>query len=150
MDTALNILNVVMALALWWKRGCRWFALIQTLQLFEISSMTSAGFPQWICIDQANIAVEGIAVISTSELKWSRVLMLAHALLKCYRYSLIDCTYELTRGTLYWSIWSLNIAILFTLLVYAFSMPMLRLKEQYARRSNRPDYPAEATPAAAI
>lgn len=136
-----------MAHALQWKDGCRLFALIQTVQLLEIMPMHVAGFPQWMFCDQANIAVECAAVLSTNQLRWARVLMLAHSFLKCLRYSDIDCVHQLLRGPLYWTIWALNIAIIFALLAYAVPKPKLRLKEHYARRSSRSTRTTETTPA---
>lgn len=138
MVAILNILTVIMAHALQWKDGCRLFALIQTVQLLEIGPMRGFADAQWMFSDQANIGIEIAAVLSTKQLRLARSLMVAHAFLKCLRYMPIDCPFELVRGGLYWTIWALNIAIILTLLAYAFPKPIFRFKEQYARRSGRP------------
>lgn len=131
MKAILIVLNVIMALLLWWKRGCKWFAFIQTIQLLEIYPMMHGSIACWMSLDQANIVIEGIAIISTVKLCTPRVLMLIHAYAKLYRYSGVDCTYQLTRDSLYHFIYYLDILILFVLLAYAGKQPLLRLKEFY-------------------
>lgn len=138
MDAILISLNIIMALVIWWKRGCKWFAMIQTLQLLEIPFMYEFGM--WMSLDQFNILVECFAILSTRRLKWARVLMFIHASAKIYRYASIDCDYQLTTGPLYIFIYWLNNLVLFTLLAYAFSKPILRLKEYYVKRLQEAAY----------
>lgn len=140
MTATLNILTILMAHALQWKDGCRLFALIQTMQLLEIGPMPRMANAQWMFCDQANIAVELGAVVSTKDLRIARALMMAHALLKCLRYSDIDCLHQLLRNPLYWTIWALNLAIIFVLLAYAFDMPILRLRSYSVRKAYAASY----------
>lgn len=138
MDAILIVLNAIMVCALWCKRGCKWFALIQTVQFLEIPWMlTSGDITIWMNIDQVNILLEILAIVSTRRLRWARALILIHVMAKLIRYGDIDCTVQLIRGLLYESIYILNNVILLTLLGYSLWMPILRLKEKYVNRTNK-------------
>lgn len=155
METTLIVLDVLMALLLWWRRGCKWFALIQTLQLLEIPFILHGrDFFIWWPTDCWNIGIEAVAILLCRRMPIAWWLMIIHALLKLYRYAPIDCGFELKIGTLSNSIYYLNGLIILVLLGYALHMPILRLKEIYAQRSRRPSSGTrrpshQTTPAAA-
>lgn len=137
MQTALVVLNVVMAVALWWKPGCKRFAAIQCAQLFEIWPMMHAPIEHWILWYHINAGVNLIAVCFARNLPVAMWLMLAwSALVECLLESR-DCAFQIRQGTgfpsdaIYW----LGNVVLLVLLFYALSKPTLWLKEQYARRS---------------
>lgn len=134
MDAILIALNIIMALALWRKRGCKWFALIQTLQLLEIYPMMHGTAFSWMSWDPFNIAVNSISVSTTKELKWARMLIVIWNIWTLSRYIDRDCDWQMALDWTYWTGYWINNVVLLTLLVYAFEKPIYRLKEHYVRR----------------
>lgn len=129
MTAILIALNVVAAFALWFKPKCKWFATIQILQLLEIYPMMHASVWQWMSWDMLNAGANIAAFFCTRKLFLSRYLMILWSFAILFRYADKDCAFEMVRDSNYWVIYHLNNVILLTLLAYAFSKPILRLKE---------------------
>lgn len=137
MTCTLVVLNVVMAVSLWWKRGCRRIAFIQCLQLLQIYPQAHTDLFAWMTWYHLNAAVNLIAAGFAEEMPVSRDLMLLWSLVVECCMSNRDCAHQLQAGSgfpsdaIYW----LGNVVLLSLLFYALNKPTLWLKEQYARRS---------------
>lgn len=128
METTLIVLDVAMALLLWWRRGCKWFALIQTLQLLEIYPMHYASLEPTKWWDGFNALVNvPTAVYATEDLKFPRVLMVLWSLAVIVYYSNVDINIDMVENCVYWSYYHLNNATIVILLGYAVTKPTLRL-----------------------
>lgn len=140
MTATLIALNVIMAVALWWKPGCKRFAAIQCAQLLQIYPQAHTDLFAWITWYHFNAAVNIIAFCVASKLPVARWMMLLWSgIVECFL-SNRDCAFQLMAGqgfpsdAIYW----LGNVILFVLLFYALRQPTLWLKERYARRFARP------------
>lgn len=141
MTATLVVLNVVMAIALWWKPRCKVFAFIQCIQLLEIYPMMYGNSRQWMIWEPLNIIIGLISIYVTYDLKVARWLILLWCFIAANYHFDKDCAFEMVINWETHAMDYLNYVILLTLLVYAFYQPILRLRSYLARK---PLYTAKA------
>lgn len=133
-------LNLIMVLALfrlaWPCRSCRIFWCVQALQLLEVPViLLSPGWTTWHTFDEANLALELVAIAygMACHFRVASFLMTVHLFLKMYEYSRIDCPWQFLHDGIFWTRYQLNNVIILALLMYPMAKATLRLKEKYAK-----------------